>query len=66
MQYTSSKNFYIDELLDSTQCNFEQFVPAIDSTTPEEAAHQMVRYSYYAALTVQKDFGTSQLAVKSQ
>jgi hypothetical protein len=56
--YTSRQNYKINEDLDSTQFNFSLFAAAIDSTTSQETISQLARYNYYAALAVQKDFGT--------
>lgn len=58
VSYTSRNGYRINEVLDSSSVNFDLFAPAIDSTTPEETKDQLARYSYYAALAVQKDFGT--------
>lgn len=56
--YTSRQGYKIDEMLDSTQFDFSQFTATIDSGTPQAVKDQMAKYSYYAALAVQKDFGT--------
>jgi hypothetical protein len=56
--YVSRQGFRIAETLDSTQFDFALFSPQIDSTTLPVAADQMAKYNYYAALAVQKDFGT--------
>ena len=56
--YTSRQGYAIDETLDSTQFDFSIFCPKIDKNTPQEAVNQMAKYNYYAALAVQKDFGT--------
>lgn len=58
VEYTSRQNYKINEELDSTQFNFNLFAAAIDSTTSQETISQLARYNYYAALAVQKDFGT--------
>ena len=58
VEYTSRQNFKINENLDSAQFNFNLFTPTIDSTTSQESKDQLAMYTYYAALTVQKDFGT--------
>lgn len=57
IQYTSRQGYAIDETPGSTQFDFTIFTATIDSATPE-AADQMAKYNYYAALAVQKDFGT--------
>jgi hypothetical protein len=56
--YTSSKGFKINEVIDSTQFNFSLFTPTIDTATSKETVNQLAKYNYYAALAVQKDFGT--------
>jgi hypothetical protein len=58
VEYTSRKGFKINEDLDSSQFNFNLFTPSIDSTTSPETIKQLAKYNYYAALAVQKDFGT--------
>lgn len=56
--YTSRNGYKIDETLDSGSVNFAHFAATIDSSTPDGAKDQLAKYSYYAALAVQKDFGT--------
>jgi hypothetical protein len=58
VEYTSRQNYRINEYLDSSQFNFSLFAPTIDSTTPLATIDQLAKYNYYAALAVQKDFGT--------
>jgi len=58
VEYTSRQNYKINENLDSAQFNFNLFTPTIDTTTSQETIKQLARYNYYAALAVQKDFGT--------
>ncbi len=58
VQYTSRKGYRIDEVLDSTQFDFRQFAPTIDSNSSPATAAQLAKYNYYAALAIQKDFGT--------
>lgn len=58
IKYTSRQGYKINEVLDSFQFDFNLFTATIDTTTSPEAARQLSRYSYYAALAVQKDFGT--------
>lgn len=58
VQYVSRQGYKIDETMDSSQFSFELFEKTIDSTTTKEVASQMAKYNYYAALAVQKDFGT--------
>jgi hypothetical protein len=57
-QYTSRNGYRINEDLSKTQFKFELFTARIDSTTPPESVMQLARYNYYAALAMQKDFGT--------
>jgi hypothetical protein len=56
--YTSSKGFNIDEDLDSTKLNFTDLPMQIDDNTSLSDIRALAKYSYYAALAVQKDFGT--------
>jgi hypothetical protein len=58
IEYTSRQNYVINEDIDSSQFNFSLFAPTIDSTTSAETIDQLAKYNYYAALAVQKDFGT--------
>jgi len=58
VEYTSRQNYKINENLDSSQFNFSLFTPAIDTTTSQETINQLAKYNYYAALAVEKDFGT--------
>jgi hypothetical protein len=58
VEYTSRQNYKINENLDSSQINFSLFTPAIETTTSQETINQLAKYNYYAALAVQKDFGT--------
>ncbi|MBX9783364.1 MAG: C10 family peptidase [Chitinophagaceae bacterium] len=58
VQYVSGKGYKIDETVDSSFFNFSLFAPTIDSSSTEETIQQLSKYSYYAALAVQKDFGT--------
>ncbi|MEI9942696.1 MAG: C10 family peptidase [Chitinophagaceae bacterium] len=58
VQYTSRNGYQIKETMDSSQFNFDLFATTIDSTTPEEIVNQLAKYNYYAALVMQKDFGT--------
>ena len=58
VQYTSRHGYKINEDLDSSQFNFNLFSPAIDTSTTPEAENEMAKYNYYAALAVEKDFGT--------
>lgn len=56
--YTSSKGYRINEVIDSTQIDFDRLSAQIDSTTQPINIQALAQYSYYAALAVQKDFGT--------
>lgn len=58
VEYTSRQNFKINEDLDSSQFDFNLFTLAIDTSTSQESIEQLAKYNYYAALAVQKDFGT--------
>ncbi len=58
VEYTSRQNYKINENLDSSQFNFNLFTQTIDITTSQETINQLAKYNYYAALAVQKDFGT--------
>ncbi len=58
VQYTSRRGFTIDETIDSSIFNFSLFTPTIDSSSTTETVTQLSKYNYYAALAVQKDFGT--------
>lgn len=58
VEYTSRQGYKINETLDSSQFNFNVFTPTIDTTTSQETINQLAKYNYYAALAVQKDFGT--------
>ena len=57
-RYTSRKGFVINEQLDSTTIKFNQLPIQIDSSTTDDDISALARYNYYAALAVQKDFGT--------
>jgi hypothetical protein len=58
IEYISRQNYKINENIDSSQFNFSLFTPTIDTTTSQETINQLAKYNYYAALAVQKDFGT--------
>lgn len=58
IEYTSRQGYKINETMDSSQFNFATFTEMIDSTTSTESIDQLAKYNYYAALAVQKDFGT--------
>ena len=58
VQYTSRQGYRIDEVLDSTQFDFRQFAATIDSNSSAATVAQLAKYNYYAALAIQKDFGT--------
>lgn len=54
VSYISSKGYVINEKIDSAAINFSAISNGIDSTN----RNAMARYNYYAALAIQKDFGT--------
>lgn len=56
--YLSSKGYRINENIDSASIRMEMLANQIDSTTAPEQAAETARYNYYAALAIQKDFGT--------
>jgi hypothetical protein len=56
--YLSRQNYRINEILDSTQFDFNLFTPGIDTNTTLQTIDQLAKYNYYAALVVKKDFGT--------
>lgn len=58
VQYTSRHGYKINENLDSSQFNFNLFSPTLDKFSSAEAGNEMAKYNYYAALAVEKDFGT--------
>ncbi len=58
VEYTSRQGYKISETMDSAQFNMNLFTPTIDTTTAAETVNQIAKYNYYAALAVQKDFGT--------
>lgn len=58
VEYASRQGYKINENLDSFQFNFALFTPTIETTTSPESINQLAKYNYYAALAVQKDFGT--------
>lgn len=58
VRYTSRKGFVINEELDSIPIEFNQLPVQIDSSITDDDINALARYNYYAALAVQKDFGT--------
>lgn len=52
------KGFVIHETMASSIFNFSMFSPIIDSSSSQEMVNQLSKYNYYAALAVQKEFGT--------
>lgn len=56
--YSSSKGYSIDENMDSTEVDFSKLPAQIDSSTSSSSIRALAKYNYYAALAVQKDFGT--------
>ncbi|HEY4323644.1 MAG TPA: C10 family peptidase [Mucilaginibacter sp.] len=58
IEYQSSRGFAINVHMDSSVVDFSKLSPQIDSITPEVNIKALALYNYYAALTVNKDFGT--------
>lgn len=56
--YKSSKGYFINEDIDSSKVNLSKFSMQIDKTTPMLNIEALAKYNYYAALAVNKDFGT--------
>ena len=56
--YTSRHGYRINEVMDSAQVDFSKLAPSIDHHTGDPTINALARYNYYAALAVQKDFGT--------
>ncbi len=57
--YTSRQGHVIDQDLDSDQFDLDRFEATIDQGTPAEVVEQMAKYNYFAAIAVQKDFGSN-------
>lgn len=58
VQYTSRQGYKINETMDGSQFSLDKFTNTIDKNTPQDIKDQLAKYNYYAALVVQKDFGT--------
>ncbi|MCU0436512.1 MAG: C10 family peptidase [Raineya sp.] len=58
VQYTSRQGYKVNENMDSSQFYLSKFTNTIDKNTPQIIKDQLAKYNYYAALIVQKDFGT--------
>ena len=56
--YTSRQGYKINEILDSSQIDFDLFSASINTSSSPETINQLAKYNYYAALAVQKYFGT--------
>ena len=56
--YISRKGFRVNETIDSSKINWRLFANTINTATDSKIIDEMARYNYYAALAVQKDFGT--------
>jgi len=56
--YTSRNGYVIKENIDSSTVNLAMLTDQIDSTAQQSLIDATARYNYYAALAVQKDFGT--------
>lgn len=56
--YTSRHGYHIDEVIDSTKINLSKLALSINSNTDSATINALAKYNYYAALAVQKDFGT--------
>lgn len=58
VKYTSHNGYRINENVDSSTIDLSKIVDKIDSSTSAAKLQQTAKYNYYAALAVQKDFGT--------
>ena len=56
--YTSSKGYFINEDIDSSKVDLSKLSMQIDETTPAPKIDALAKYNYFAALAVNKDFGT--------
>jgi hypothetical protein len=56
--YISSKGYVINETIDSSKIDMSKLALKIDSTTADANINALAQYNYYAALAVNKDFGT--------
>ena len=58
VSYTSRNGYVINEKIDSSTVQLDLLVNKIDSSTSQSDIDATAHYNYYAALAVQKDFGT--------
>lgn len=58
VNYTSRNGYVLNENIDSSTIDLSKIVDKIISSTSASNLQQTARYNYYAALAVQKDFGT--------
>jgi len=58
VNYTSTYGYVTDEDFDSYQFDWDLFTNKITGSTPEDVINETVRYVYYTACAVQKDWGT--------
>jgi hypothetical protein len=56
--YTSSKGYDINIDIDSSKVDLSKLKMQIDTTTPMPDVAALAKYNYFAALAVNKDFGT--------
>ncbi|MDB5088971.1 MAG: hypothetical protein JWR09_2965 [Mucilaginibacter sp.] len=56
--YVSSKGYRINENIDSSKINLSRLSFKIDSMTSRSEIDDLARYNYYAAIAIEKDFGT--------
>jgi hypothetical protein len=50
--------YHISENLNSYSFDWNLFVNSINSGTPQASVQQVAKYSYYASVVIEKDFGT--------
>ena len=58
VSYTSTYGYVTEEDFDSYQFDWSLFTNKITGSTPEEVIDETVRYVYFTAVAVQKDWGT--------
>ncbi|QQL51204.1 C10 family peptidase [Mucilaginibacter ginkgonis] len=58
VSYTSSHGYVINEDIDSSKIDLAKLSMQIDKVTPTANIDALAKYNYYAALAVNKDFGT--------
>jgi hypothetical protein len=56
--YVSSKGYRINEDIDSSKINLSRLSFQINSMTSKTEIADLARYNYYAAVAIEKDFGT--------